>query len=131
MVNGWFEIVLPSGRKLRYMKPTILQNDYGPALTYMSPRGFAKSLYGGLLVENITQAVARDVFAEGKVAAEHIATVVIDVHDELVCESDHNVVHELEATLNVAPAWLPNLPMKIEFFESEAYSKSPVYLGGK
>lgn len=124
--DKWFIIQLPSGRKLRYYKPRIMMGDYGPQLEYLSYQGFYKSLYGGKEVENVVQACSRDILCDGMVRTAHIAEPVIHVHDEIAFESDRDVKHDLEVELNASPAWLPDIPLKIEVFKSDVYSKSAV-----
>lgn len=125
---GALSIELPSGRKLLYHKPRITEGKFGPQVEYLSERGYYKSLYGGLIVENIVQGYCRDVMCDGMLRAEPIAPVVIHVHDEIGCESERDVRAELQATLNIPPSWASGLPMKIEVFASDMYSKGPVTL---
>ncbi len=128
--SKWFIIQLPSGRKLRYYKPRVMLGEYGPQLEYWSYRGFYKTLYGGMEVENVVQACSRDILCDGMVRSSHIADPVIHVHDEVAFESARDVKHDLEEVLNTSPTWLPDVPLKIEVFKSDVYSKSPVRLRG-
>lgn len=121
-------IELPSGRKLMYHSPRIVDGKYGPAAEYKTPHGYYKSLYGGLIVENIVQAFCRDVLCDGMLRVEPVAPVVLHVHDEIVCESDRDVREEVEGVLNAPPSWASGLPVKIEVFASDVYSKEPVTL---
>ncbi len=129
LAGTWLEITLPSSRKLRYADPRIVQGDFGPQVEYWNYRGYWKSLYGGLVVENIVQATARDILCDGMVRVDPIAPVVLHVHDEIACESERDVKHDMEAVLNRPPIWLPRIPLKIEVFASDVYSKAPVKLG--
>lgn len=125
---GALTIELPSGRKLLYHSPRIYEGKFGPAVEYLSAHGYYKPLYGGLIVENIVQGYCRDVMCDGMLRAEPIAPVVIHVHDEIGCESERDVRAELQTTLNRPPSWGSGLPMKIEVFASDMYSKGPVTL---
>jgi DNA polymerase len=90
---------LPSGRRLAYPFPEIQERKtpWGAvknALTYMGVDQYTRKWrrqvsYGGLLVENITQAVARDIMAEAllRVAQTHVYEPVLSVHDELIAEA--------------------------------------------
>ena len=60
--------------------------------------------------------------------ADVVAPVVLHVHDEIVCESPTDAREELENLLNTPPSWAPGLPMKIEVFVSDVYSKESVTL---
>ena len=88
------KIKLPNGRCLHYYKARIEaeQTDYGvrDSVVYESwdAKGRQiKRLYGGLICENIVQAVARDVMVNGMYEAEKLGFVIVmTIHDELVCE---------------------------------------------
>ena len=125
---GALSIELPSGRKLLYHQPRVCEGKFGPQVEYLSERGYYKSLYGGLIVENIVQGYCRDVMCDGMLRAEPVAPVVIHVHDEIGCESARDVREQLQATLNLPPSWATGLPMKIKVFASDMYSKGPVSL---
>lgn len=91
------KIVLPSGRALHYLDPRIIQephrwkkNQMQDVITYKAfdAKGMQiKRLYGGLLVENVVQAVARDILLNGMFEAEKKGfTITMTIHDEIVCE---------------------------------------------
>jgi DNA polymerase len=83
--------------------------------------------YYGKLVENIVQAVARDVFMTGMRKAEEAGyCVVLRVHDELVCEvpDDPAFTHEaLAAMMGENPSWAAGLPLAAAGFSSYRYRK--------
>ena len=83
--------------------------------------------YYGKLVENIVQAVARDVFMAGMRKAEEAGyAVVLRVHDELVCEvpDDPSYTHErLAEMMSTNPSWSVGLPLSAAGFESYRYRK--------
>lgn len=82
-------------------------------------------LYGGLLTENITQAVAREVFAFLMLElAKAGIRVLFSVHDEVVCEVDMDYDPKLiETAMSVTPEWLPGCPIGAEAKVSQHYLK--------
>ncbi|MNM10451.1 DNA polymerase I [compost metagenome] len=131
--NGldFFTIQLPSGRKLYYVQPTLAQNDFGKqALHYMGPdqktgKWAQLSTYGGKLVENVVQAIARDCLAVSLVRANQAGyETVLHVHDEIGIESDRT--EELDKVLDLMGQpidWAPGLPLKAAGFTTEFYMK--------
>lgn len=120
---------LPSDRYLCYRSMHI---DDGGKLRYEGLNQFTRKwetqeTYYGKLVENIVQAVARDVFMTGlRRAEENDYPVVLRVHDELVCEvPDHaGYSHEvLSALMSTNPSWSIGLPLAAAGFETYRYRK--------
>lgn len=128
MKDDWLRIKLPSGRYLSYRNAKI---DDG-RITFEGVNQFTKKwgrieTYGGKLVENITQAVARDVFMTGMVGAEeHGYEVCIRVHDELITETpdapEYNVA-QLASIMATNPSWAVGLPLAAAGFECMRYKK--------
>jgi len=128
MKDGWLRIKLPSNRYLSYPKAEI---DDG-RITFDGTNQYTRKwerieTYGGKLVENIVQAVARDVFMTGMVGAEeHGYGVCIRVHDELITEvpdtSCYNVA-ELSSIMSTIPSWAVGLPLAAAGFETHRYKK--------
>lgn len=89
--GGMLHITLPSGRSLRYMRPRIVEGKFGgDAIEYQSTEagkwGRADT-YGPKLVENITQAIARDCLRDAMLRVERLyPEIVVHVHDEIVLE---------------------------------------------
>lgn len=123
-------ITLPSGRKLFYPQPGIGQNRFGKdSLTYAGLVGHKwgqVETYGGKLVENITQAVARDCLFY---AMDNLTTagyrIVFDIHDEVVLD-----VPEAEADLenvvnfmSVPIPWAPGLPLNADGWVGDYFKK--------
>ena len=84
------------------------------------------STYGGSLVENIVQAVARDCLVEGLFNLEKRGYMTImTIHDEVVSEVPESFgsVKEYESILDVSPSWAPDLPIKSEGWEGKRYRK--------
>jgi DNA polymerase len=128
MKDDWLRIKLPSGRYLSYRNAKI---DDG-RITFEGVNQFTKKwdrieTYGGKLVENIVQAVARDVFMTGMVGAEqHGYEVCIRVHDELITEvpdtTDYSV-DQLASIMATNPSWAVGLPLAAAGFETYRYKK--------
>ena len=130
---------LPSGRSLNFYKPEIQtkSNDWGTSdvLTFMgekSGKSGGKSwqrvdTYGGKLVENITQAVARDLMAEAMLRIEAAGfEIILSVHDELIAEvrEDSNLsVEQFEKLMSALPSWAAGCPVESKGWISKNYKK--------
>lgn len=132
--NGldFLTITLPSGRKLFYVKPFLSQNDFGKeALHYFGLNQTTKkwekqSTYGGKLVENCVQAIARDCLA---VTLKRLAVLgyqaVMHIHDEVVLDVPKNQA-DLDTVTSIMGTpidWAPGLPLTADGFLSEYYKK--------
>lgn len=127
-------ITLPSGRQLFYSSPTVVQGDSGrKQITYMGLNQVTKKweripTYGGKLVENITQAVARDCLAyaiQGLTNAGY--HIVMHVHDEVVMEvrlddPERGLDQAIEIMCRVPP-WAQGLPLNAAGFTCDYYQK--------
>lgn len=125
---NWLRIILPSGRALSY--PSVRVED--GKINYTGTNQFTRQwgrigTYGGKLVENVTQAVARDVLATGMLAAEKAGYhIVLSVHDELICEvpdSPEFTAEGLAALMSTNPWWAEGLPLAAAGFETHRYKK--------
>lgn len=125
----YLRIRLPSGRFLCYRN---MHKDDSGSLLYEGTNQYTRKwelleTYYGKLVENIVQAVARDVFMAGLIRAELAGyPVVLRVHDELVCEvpDDPAFTHEALAEMMATnPSWAIGLPLAAAGFESPRYRK--------
>jgi DNA polymerase bacteriophage-type len=141
--SGFLTIQLPSKRKLFYVKPRIEVEDLvretsaggkfiaarAGSLTYEGQDQKTKqwtrlSTYGGKLVENITQAVARDCLAESMLALDDAGyTQLATVHDEIIMEMKDGTLKEAEKIMGEAIAWAPGLPLRGDGFETKYYMK--------
>ena len=128
--RAWLRVRLPSGRYLCYLRPQI-DSDSGQIL-YEGMNQYTRKwslleTYGGKLVENSVQAIARDVFFAGLRRAEEAGyPVVLRVHDELVCEvpDDPAYSHErLAEMMSANPGWSTGLPLAAAGFEAYRYRK--------
>jgi len=133
MWQGHLLIRLPSGRKLVYRDARIEQGRFGDTITYMGVDQYTRkwsrqSTYGGKLVENITQAVARDIMAEATHAAE-LAGIPVEllVHDEMIAEAPERDADDCLATLlrimRTPPKWAPGLPVDGAGWVGDRYKK--------
>ena len=126
--GGMMFIELPSGRGLAYVKPRIGENQFGgESITYMgldlSKKWARIESYGPKLVENITQAISRDILCY---AMQTLRTmdIVAHVHDELVIECDERV--DLSAVceqMTRTPPWAVGLLLRADGFECKFYQK--------
>jgi DNA polymerase bacteriophage-type len=142
-------IVLPSGRELRYrgakivMEPPIWAPTGRPVpvIKYASGWGFDKTLYGGLLAENIVQALCRDFLAHSLVLADRAGlSIVLHVHDEIVCEEEDaaTAVVTLAEIMSTPPNWARGFPLRVEGYTGKHYTKGALknaltidYLNGR
>lgn len=129
--QAFLTIQLPSGRKLFYAKPFLKENQFGKTAVHYYSMGQqtkkweVSSTYGGRLVENIVQAVARDCLAVTlkRIAARGLQ-VVFHVHDEVILDAPPQVTAEEICRLMAEPVpWAPGLILKGAGFESNYYMK--------
>ena len=126
--SGLLLITLPSGRKLAYVKPRVGTNRFGwDCVTYEGVGGTKKwepiETYGPKLVENIVQAISRDLLSHAMAALRHWP-IVIHVHDEIVIEAHPALtVEEVCAAMSQSPPWAQGLILKADGFETGFYKK--------
>lgn len=125
-------VLLPSGRELHYVNPSVSENRFGrPALHYygLGAEGTGwgiKSTYGGSLTENLTQAIARDCLTHVlRSLWEENLQFVFHVHDEVIVDVDPNLlsVERLCDMMAQPIVWAPGLVLKGAGFESDYYMK--------
>lgn len=126
--GAWLRIGLPSGRALCYPQPQ-LENG---KLSYMGMNQYTRQwsrikTYGGKLIENCCQAVARDVMATNMHRIEEVGfEIVLTVHDEILTETPDEELFSsrLLADLMTTPnAWHAGLPLAAAGFEAYRYKK--------
>lgn len=125
----WLRIRLPSGRYLCYINPDVDdegQISYFGVNQYTRQWGRIKT-YGGKLVENATQAFARDILAYNMPAIERAGyEIVLSVHDELLTETPDREefnADELGRMMATAPEWARGIPLAAAGFETARYRK--------
>ena len=126
--SGMLFITLPSGRQLAYAKPRIGQNKFGgESVTYMGVDAQKKwsriESYGPKFVENIVQAVSRDILANAMKTLSH-CFIVGHVHDELIIECSPEV--SLDAVcdqMGRTPPWIPGIELRADGYECSFYQK--------
>lgn len=125
-------IRLPNGRKLYYAKPHMGVNRFGrPAICYYGMNQQTKKwetveTYGGKLVENITQAVARDCLAETVERLEAAGyPVVFHIHDEVVIDArpGRNKLEDVVEIMRQVPSWAPGLPLNADGWVNPFFKK--------
>lgn len=128
----YLTVLLPSGRKLYYNSPQIGENKWGgPSISYMGMDQTTKKwkrieTYGGKLVENCVQAVARDCLAQ---AIENLEKeglpVVFHIHDEVVidCRADTATLDDVVNIMSRPIPWAPGLPLNADGWVGEFFKK--------
>lgn len=128
--QDFLTITLPSGRQLFYPHPFIAPGKFGnDALHYMGVEQTKKKwstipTFGGKLVENVVQAIARDCLAEVllRLDAARYPTV-FHVHDEVVVEGQEDTLEPILAAMAEPIPWAPGLLLKGNGFVSDYYMK--------
>ena len=126
--SGFLFIVLPSGRKLAYVKPRMGENKFGGESVTYEGVGAAKKWerlesYGPKFVENIVQAISRDVLIYAMQTLRN-CSIVAHVHDEIIIEADRGM--SLEAVceqMGRTPPWAKGLILNADGYECEFYKK--------
>ena len=125
--GGMLFIDLPSGRRLSYVKPRMGMNQFGSdSVTYegINTGKWARiESYGPKFVENIVQAVSRDILAYSIRTLSH-CQIVGHVHDELIIECSPNtslnaICEQMERT----PPWISGLLLQADGYECSFYQK--------
>lgn len=139
VANDFLWCELPSGRKLAYYQPSVKYEvdkwkNKRPVIYHYGVNPRTKKwtedkTWGGTLVENVVQAISRDIMAAGMLRIEEtgIWEIVLSVHDELVAErpddeflANNRDFCDLMAEL---PEWAEGLPLKVEGFAAKRYRK--------
>ena len=126
--SGMLFIQLPSGRRLAYVKPRIDTNQFGgESVTYEGIGPTKKweriESYGPKFVENIVQAISRDILCYAMKTLQH-CFIVGHVHDELIIECDPRV--DLKAVceqMGRSPNWMPDILLRADGYETYFYKK--------
>jgi DNA polymerase len=131
--SGILFIKLPSGRRLSYVKPRLeLDERFNkPMVTYEGLNQVTKqwgrlSTYGGKLVENIVQAIARDCLGTSMTRLSEAGyNIVMHVHDEVVLDVPYGFgsLQETSEIMGTPIAWAKGLPLRADVFETNYYKK--------
>lgn len=122
--KGILFIRLPSGRSLAYVKPRLIDGK----ITYegvSSNKGWARlESYGPKFVENITQAISRDLLLNAMKQVEPEARICMHIHDELVIEADSSVkLDDICKKMAQVPEWAEGLLLRADGYETKFYLK--------
>ncbi len=130
--QDFFTITLPSGRKLFYPRPFLHQNDFGKealhyhGVTQNNKKWEVISTYGGKLVENCVQAIARDCLAEALMRVSAAGyQIVMHVHDEVVLDVPREQA-DLDRVCEIMGQpidWAPGLLLTADGFITDFYMK--------
>jgi DNA polymerase len=123
--KGILFIRLPSGRSLAYVKPRLIDGK----ITYegvSSNKGWARlESYGPKFVENITQAISRDLLLNAMKQVGPDARICMHIHDELVIEADSSVkLDDICQKMAQVPEWAEGLLLRADGYETKFYLKN-------
>lgn len=133
VAKGILWITLPSGRQLCYAKPRIGKNRFGSTsilydgINQTTRKWEVQETYGGKLVENIVQGIARDCLALSMLRLNDAGLkIVMHVHDEVVLEVPYDSEIGLDQVSKIMSEpidWAPGLPLTADGYETEYYKK--------
>ncbi|AEY67689.1 DNA polymerase [Clostridium sp. BNL1100] len=127
-MSGMLFIVLPSGRQLAYVKPRIGENIFGgESVTYEGVGGTKKweriESYGPKFVENIVQAISRDILMYA-MKTLRTCSIVAHVHDEVIIEADPRMaIDSVCEQMSRVPPWAKGLLLNADGYECDFYKK--------
>ena len=117
-------IILPSGLLMRYDELAGEQGERGVEYTYKVRRG-RNRIYGGKVIENVCQAIARCIIGEQMLKIAKRYRVVLTVHDSVVCCVPEEEVVEaqeyIERCMRWLPAWADGMPIDCESGVGKSY----------
>ncbi|RLU51773.1 hypothetical protein DIX90_08655 [Streptococcus iniae] len=126
--SGILFITLPSIRKLAYIKPKIGENQFGGESVTYEGTGTAKrwerlESYGPKFVENIVQAISRDILAYSLKRLKEF-NIVGHVHDEVIieCPIEQNL-DEIASLMGISPDWMSDINLRADGYECLFYQK--------
>ena len=132
--SGFLFIELPSGRRLAYVKPKVVDHDKFPGKQKIVYQEMNENTYqweevdtyGGKLVENIVQATARDCLAYSMLQLDKAGyKIVMHVHDEVIVEieEDRNELEIITGIMGQEIPWAKGLPLRADGYECRYYRK--------
>ena len=117
-------IKLPSSLLMRYDDLQGEQNAQGVEYTYETRRGRTR-IYGGKVIENVCQALARCIIAEQMLLINRRYRPVLTVHDSVICCVENDEAEEakeyVERCMRYVPKWAKGLPLECESGMAKAY----------
>ncbi|EPU36067.1 DNA polymerase [Streptococcus agalactiae] len=128
VTKGMLFITLPSGRKLAYVKPKMGENQFGGESVTYEGTGTAKrwerlESYGPKFVENIVQAISRDILVYSMKQLQE-SKIVGHVHDEVIIECDQDQsLEEISSLMGIAPNWMSDINLRADGYECLFYQK--------
>ena len=126
--GGMLFVTLPSGRRLAYVKPRIGLNQFGSDCVTYEGVGATKKWdriesYGPKFVENIVQAISRDILAHAMQTLRH-CSIVMHVHDEIVIEADERMsTSAICEQMSRTPSWAEGLFLRADGYDCPFYRK--------
>lgn len=126
--SGLLRITLPSGRKLSYVKPKIEINKFGGKSVTYEGVGVAKKWeriesYGPKFVENIVQAISRDILMFS-LQNLSVYNIVAHVHDEIIIEAPENIrLEDICGIMSRVPYWAKGLILTADGYTCDFYMK--------
>ncbi len=129
--DRYLMFILASGRRLCYFHPSMQLGKFDRlSVTYEGITSSKKwgrlDSYGPKFVENIVQAVARDLLAEAMLRLDKAGyKIVMHVHDEVIAEMPmgKGTLNEMCSLMAISPVWVDGLPLKADGYECEFYKK--------
>lgn len=127
--SGMLRITLPSGRQLTYVKPKIGMNQFGGESVTYEGVGTTKKWeriesYGPKFVENIVQAIARDLLVVAMQRLSKKYDIVAHVHDEVIIEAPMNtLLEEICQEMSLIPSWANGLILNADGYVCDFYKK--------
>lgn len=126
--GGFLFITLPSGRRLAYVKPRMATSKFNsPCVTYEGVGNARKwerlDTYGPKIVENIVQAISRDLLSHAMRNLQDTA-ICMHIHDEVVIEAaEESCLEDISSTMSISPVWAKGLALNADGFEATFYKK--------
>jgi DNA polymerase len=141
--GNFLHLGLPSGRRIRYPFARVYADERGKSFTFRDASGGRfewyhvikrRGAFGGLILENVTQAICRDVFCEAMLRLEGAGyQVIAHLHDEFICEVPDGTgeLEQFRTIITTPPAWAPDFPIAAKariadrFIEMKAAAAAP------
>jgi len=124
-LKNYLRVELPGGRFLYYHEFKIEGQEI---YYYNQTKEWYVKLWGGIIAENVIQAMCRDILIDRMLACDKAGLKpILHVHDEIICHIDKKdekgMSKVFNKIMNTPPEWLPNFPLKTEIEVSGRYHK--------